>query len=106
MGETEPIDPQQPLMTLGLDSLMTVELRNVLSSAVGAPLPATVFFSYPSLGELAEHLSEVVNDRGGRGARATERAASVPAATNRRAALDDLSEAELADLLAGKLRLD
>jgi len=99
--EGEPIDPQQPLMALGLDSLMAVQLRNTLSAAVGAPLPATVFFSYPSVGELAEHLSDIVVRRND----PPQDAAGTPADQVDSSALDDLSEAELADLLAGKLKL-
>jgi acyl carrier protein len=51
------VDTNQPLNELGLDSLMAVELRNVISLMVDAPLPATLLFNYPSMGELVHHLS-------------------------------------------------
>ena len=52
------IEPRQPLKELGLDSLMAVEFRNVLSAAVCRPLPATLLFSYPALEDLMRHLRQ------------------------------------------------
>jgi myxalamid-type polyketide synthase MxaB len=52
------IDPRQPLGELGLDSLMAVELRNVLSRAVERTLPATVLFKYPTIEALADYVLE------------------------------------------------
>ena len=92
------LDIRQPLQEMGLDSLMAVELRNVLGSLVGARLSATLLFSYPSVQELAMHLA----DR-----EIAERAQSVaeaPAAAGETAtALDDLSEDDLARMLAAKI---
>jgi acyl carrier protein len=51
------IDPDRPLSDLGLDSLMAVEIRNALSSAIGKPLPSTLIFSYPSTAAIAEYLA-------------------------------------------------
>jgi acyl carrier protein len=50
------IDPRTPLGELGLDSLLAVELRNTLGSALGTPLPATLLFDYPSVESLTEYL--------------------------------------------------
>jgi acyl transferase domain-containing protein/NADPH:quinone reductase-like Zn-dependent oxidoreductase/acyl carrier protein len=57
LDETIPIDSRAPLKDAGLDSLMAVELRNLLTRALGRSLPATLLFDYPSLDELASHLS-------------------------------------------------
>ena len=49
-----------PLRELGLDSLMTVELRNAVAQAINHPLPATLLFDHPSLRELTAHLHSSV----------------------------------------------
>ncbi|MGC3998939.1 MAG: SDR family NAD(P)-dependent oxidoreductase [Anaeromyxobacter sp.] len=50
------LDPRRPLRELGLDSLMSVELRNVLARAAGQALPATLVFDHPTVEGLADHL--------------------------------------------------
>jgi acyl carrier protein len=57
---TTVIDPRQPLNELGLDSLMAVELRNTLITLVGATLPATLLFDYPTSEALADYLMKNV----------------------------------------------
>ena len=52
-----PIDRRVPLKEIGLDSLMSVELRNILVRSGGRPLPATLLFDYPSLDALARYLA-------------------------------------------------
>ncbi|MEZ4449706.1 MAG: KR domain-containing protein [Nannocystaceae bacterium] len=44
LGDPGVVAPDQPLATLGLDSLMALELRNRLSAAVEVELPATATF--------------------------------------------------------------
>jgi acyl transferase domain-containing protein/acyl carrier protein len=50
------VDPRTPLGELGLDSLLAVELRNLLGSALGKPLPATLLFDYPTIATLTDYL--------------------------------------------------
>jgi acyl carrier protein len=52
------LEEDQPLLELGLDSLMAVELRNALGRSFGLALPATLVFDYPTLDRLATHLCE------------------------------------------------
>ncbi|MCW7538531.1 SDR family NAD(P)-dependent oxidoreductase [Aquabacterium sp. A7-Y] len=64
----EAIDVSSPLSSLGMDSLMSVELRDSLSAAVGQPLSATLVFDHPTLDALAMHvlaLTEPESDGGG-----------------------------------------
>ncbi len=52
------VDLEMPLVGMGLDSLLAVELRNSLNRNAGLSrrLPATLLFDYPSISALSEHL--------------------------------------------------
>ena len=60
---THPIDADQPLQELGLDSLMAVELRNGITLATGCSLPATFAFDYPVPQAIADRLGEMLGAR-------------------------------------------
>ncbi|QES43775.1 polyketide synthase [Streptomyces venezuelae] len=55
---TAAVDPAATFRDLGLDSVLSVELRNRLVSATGLRMPASILFDYPTLRDLADHLHE------------------------------------------------
>ena len=50
------IDPRQLLQDLGVDSVMGLELRNHLQTALGQSLPATLIWTFPTVEQIAAHL--------------------------------------------------
>jgi acyl carrier protein len=52
------IDLQQGLSDIGMDSLMSLELRNRLQASTGHSLPPTLAFDCPTVETLAEFLAE------------------------------------------------
>jgi acyl carrier protein len=50
------IDVEQGLFEMGMDSLMSVELKGRIESAVGMNLPSTLTFNYPNISALTEFL--------------------------------------------------
>jgi acyl transferase domain-containing protein len=97
LAADRPIDPRQPLSELGLDSLMAVELRNVISRLIDRPLPATLLFKYPTIETLTGHLADDVF--GVREAAATP----APAAPEEGAGLEGLADEDAARLLSEEL---
>ncbi|MBI3243488.1 MAG: SDR family NAD(P)-dependent oxidoreductase [Chloroflexi bacterium] len=59
LGSTQ-VNQRQPLNEMGLDSLMAVELRNLLGTGLGLKrqLPATLVFDYPTVEALADYLAK------------------------------------------------
>jgi acyl carrier protein len=47
---------ERPFRDQGMDSLMAVELRNILSRDLGTPLSATLAFDHPDIASMAAHL--------------------------------------------------
>jgi acyl carrier protein len=101
----------QPLRALGMDSLMTLELRNRLERDLGLPLSATVLWNYPTVAQLARHLADQIEPalRDGGEDRAAAGSLAAPAAEPAfveldRTSVESLLERELAaidDLLNG-----
>jgi acyl transferase domain-containing protein/acyl carrier protein len=58
LRSTAPIDQDEAVASLGLDSLMGLELRNRLESRLGTALPVTLVWAYPTITELAGAMCE------------------------------------------------
>jgi acyl carrier protein len=56
MSNGEILHPRQPLRDAGLDSLLSLELRDKLGRELGQGLPATLLFEQPTLEKLAEYV--------------------------------------------------
>ena len=54
------LDLNQGLATFGMDSLMTIELKNRLQASVGKSLSSTIVFDHPTVAALAEYLEQNV----------------------------------------------
>lgn len=52
------VDLNKPLRSMGLDSLMTIELKNRLQAELALQLPATLVWNYPTVTEIAAYLAE------------------------------------------------
>ena len=54
--DTSRVEPQTRMGSLGLDSLMAIELRNRLEASTGLTLSVTMMWNYPTVQLLSEHL--------------------------------------------------
>jgi len=102
------LERKRRLIEFGIDSLMAVELRNRLASALRleTPLPATLIFEHPTIDALAEYLERDVL-----GYREDEQAytpvasvAAVDQTAERVTELEDMSEGEAEALLLRRLQ--
>jgi acyl carrier protein len=96
------LDLNQGLATLGMDSLMTIELKNRLQASIGKSLSSTIVFDHPTVAALAEYLDRKVLIA------ADSNAADVKAETRDEQAktlteLKQLSDAEAEAVLAKEL---
>ena len=91
----------QGLFDMGMDSLMSVNLKSRLESGIGRKLPSTLTFNFPTVAAIAGQLEKELPELF---ARPSSVAASAPVPVPVPSELDDdLSEQELAALLAEKL---
>ena len=90
------LDPRRSLGTMGLTSLMAMELRNRLEELVGRPLSATLAWNHPTVDALVGYLAE---DR----TPVFAEMESAPASIDAPVALpEDISDDDIAALLRAK----
>jgi len=98
------VQASAPLVSLGMDSLMGLELRNRLESALGLSLPATLIWTYPTVDQIARSLCTRLFDNDAPRTLADEPAQPSPVQpapmdaaqlAQERAMLDGLSQDEL-----------
>ncbi len=56
------VESQRPFSEQGFDSLMAIELRNLLAKRFARPLPATIAFDYPTPASLGRFLAATSGD--------------------------------------------
>ncbi len=96
------VDPLQGFFRMGMDSIMTMQLRNRLETALGHSLPPTIAFEYPTVDSLVDFIAGMILK--------PEASAIQPARTpekqelsNVNAECGELSEEELVALLERRL---
>src|SRR5262249_15816951 len=99
-----PLDPHQGLRDLGIDSLMSIELKNRLQASLDQPLPATLVFDYPNVAGLVDFLARELlqPDAPGDGPADARNSAGGPNGDDL-AALEELSATEAEALLLEEL---
>jgi acyl carrier protein len=100
------IELEQGLFDMGMDSLMSVELKGRLERSLGVPLPSTLTFNYPTIKALADYLlTEALGVDSAPAKETTEPGRTPDPAKIVSAAVpsEDLSEEELSELLMRKL---
>jgi acyl transferase domain-containing protein/acyl carrier protein len=102
-SEADLLDAHQGLFDMGMDSLMSVELKSRLEKSTGKPLPSTLTFNYPTIADLAGYLDEVVLKAAEPAEVSAPPAVVAPAPEAPAGDIDELSEDELAALLLRKL---
>jgi acyl transferase domain-containing protein/acyl carrier protein/SAM-dependent methyltransferase len=60
LSAEEQVDPDRGLFHLGMDSLMSVQLKGRLEKAINCALPATLTFTYPTVHALSDFLLDQV----------------------------------------------
>ena len=93
LRSTQPLDHDQAMESLGLDSLMALELRNRLEESLGITLPVALVWAYPTISGLADALCERMGYEPGTNSQQTD------VAPEQQPALSDEDMDLLADLV-------
>nr|WRX36518.1 hypothetical protein [Cystobacterineae bacterium] len=86
-------DGNAPLTSLGMDSLMGLELRNRIEGALGIKVPATLLWTYPTVLALSRHLA-------GESGETARTEAPTPPKADLTAEIEAMSQDELMMLIA------
>ncbi len=98
------LDLEAPLTSMGMDSLMGLELRNRIEVALGIKLSAALLWTYPTLVALAQYLSDVFSVGSKQQDAVPEQpAAAAPAPDTTTSEEPELSDHELLDALRSEL---
>ncbi len=94
LGADDPasLDGNRGLFEMGMDSLMSVELKARLEKAVGRSLPSSLTFNYPNINALVRFLDTELSQT-----------PDAPTAPSMKDDVSDTSEEALAQLLAARL---
>jgi hypothetical protein len=95
------VDDRQPLRDAGLDSLLAIELRNVLGQAIERSLPATLLFDYPTIDDLGTHLLALLFPES-TGATSSAVVASAESSASLVSDVSEMSDEDVDRLLAAK----
>jgi NADPH:quinone reductase-like Zn-dependent oxidoreductase/SAM-dependent methyltransferase/acyl carrier protein len=102
--QPQEIDPQTGFFDLGMDSLTSVELKSRLQTDLNCTLPTTIAFDYPTLDALIPHLLSQIDLNNEFTPNKTivqpDNLSLIPSSE-----LSDLTEAEIATLLAQELEI-
>lgn len=60
--ELDEIDPDVALTSLGIDSIMAIELQNVLEKTIGTSVPMELFLKDLSLAGVIDQLAQLTSD--------------------------------------------
>jgi acyl carrier protein len=60
LAPTVTLNPNQAFTDLGLDSLMAVQLADLIGKGLGQRLPVSLAFNYPNAAELVQYVWEIV----------------------------------------------
>jgi acyl transferase domain-containing protein/acyl carrier protein/SAM-dependent methyltransferase/NADP-dependent 3-hydroxy acid dehydrogenase YdfG len=103
LNAEEQLDPDRGLFELGMDSLMSVQLKGRLEKSVGCALPATLTFTYPTVHALTDFLLGEVLKLSATGAVDVASGNESSEVQSPDKDLADLSDDEVKDMLGAEL---
>jgi acyl transferase domain-containing protein/NADPH:quinone reductase-like Zn-dependent oxidoreductase len=104
LSASRPLPTEMPLQDLGLDSLMALELRNMLAQAASRPLSAALLFDYPAIRSLSQYLlALLIPDKKEQGTAENSSGEHETASPSEGTELSAISETEAEELLLAEL---